>query len=135
MIPNIIRMLLSIRMRPCRGVSMADNTHFTRGIPVATEGGDGPVEMTVEGEDAFAAAEAVGSEPRWRLLAAVADEPHTINQLVDRLDLSKGTISVHISKFEDVGIVEANYTVTDDGGVKKEVALAVDRVTLDFASL
>jgi predicted transcriptional regulator len=113
---------------------MLDDKQFTRRMPVATEASDGPVEMSVDGEDAFAVAEAVGSETRWQLLAAIAEEPHTLDELVERLDLTKGTISVHISRFEEVGIFTANYNVSADGGVKKEIALAVDEVTLDLTA-
>ncbi|WP_436932503.1 ArsR/SmtB family transcription factor [Halosimplex halobium] len=114
---------------------MSGQNNFTRRMPTATGADDGGVELSVEDKDVFAVADAIGSKPRWRLLRTVAEEPHTIDELVDALDLSKGTISVHISKFEDAGIFEANYAVSDDGGVKKELRLAVDEVTLDLASL
>lgn len=128
-------MLLPVGKELCDTLPMSNDNYFTRRMPVATEASEGPIERTVEGEEAFDVAEAIGSETRWRLLAAVAEEPHTIDQLVDRLDLTKGTISVHVSKFEEVGILTANYNVSADGGVKKEIALAVDEVTLDLSTV
>lgn len=109
--------------------------NFTRRMPTATDSTQDGVELTVERDEVFEVADAIGSKPRWRLLKAVADEPYTIDELVERLDLSKGTISVHVSKFEEAGVLEANYTVSDKGGVKKELTLAVDELTLDLSSL
>lgn len=114
---------------------MSGKNHFTRRMPTATGSTEENATLTAEGEDAFAVADAIGSKPRWRLLCAVADEPRTIDELVEILDLSKGTISVHISQLEDAGVLEANYSVSDGGGVKKGISLALDEVTLDLSSL
>lgn len=104
-------------------------------MPTATDSKQDEVKLTVENNEVFDVADAIGSKPRWQLLRTVADEPYTIDELVEQLDLSKGTISVHVSKFEEAGVLEANYTVSDKGGVKKEITLAVDELTLDLSSL
>ena len=108
---------------------------FTRQVPTATGAASESEERSVDGDTVFDVTEAIGSKPRWKLLTAVAEQPHTIDDLVDRLDRSKGTISVHISKLEEAGVVRSGYTVSDQGGVKKVVSIAVDEITLDLDSL
>ncbi|PSQ31544.1 hypothetical protein BRD06_01015 [Halobacteriales archaeon QS_9_67_15] len=111
------------------------NNDFTRQMPTAAGDSDEPVTLMLEGEDVFAAADAIGSSSRWDLLTAIAAEPRSIGELVDILDLSKGTVSVHVSKFEEAGILEANYSVSDDGGVEKEITLAVEELTMDLTTI
>lgn len=115
--------------------TLMSNNGFTRRMPTAAGNSDEPVTLTLKDEDVFDAAEAIGSASRWEMLTAIAAEPRSIGELVDILDLSKGTVSVHVSQFEEAGILEANYSVSDDGGVEKEITLAVEELTLDLTTI
>lgn len=107
---------------------------FTRRIPNARSQVRPPETMDVDGDDTVEVANAIGSETRWRIICALAVDTRTIQQLTEELDLSKGTISVHVQCLEDAGIVASRFNVSDNGGVEKEVGLTVDEVTLRLSN-
>ena len=107
---------------------------FTRRIPNARSEVRPPETREVEGEAVLDVATALGSDTRWRIVQALADDTMTIQNLTDAIDLSKGTISVHIQQLEEAGIVGSRFNVSDSGGVEKEVALVVDEVTVKLSN-
>lgn len=106
---------------------------FTRRIPDAQSGARPPETHEVGAEEAFDLAVALGSETRWQIVRALAEDTLTIQELTEEVDLSKGTVSVHVKQLEEVGVVGSRFNVSDSGGVEKEVALVVDEVTVKLS--
>lgn len=106
---------------------------FTRRIPDARSEVRPPETEEVEGEEAFDLAVALGSETRWRIVRALAEDTQTMQELTEAVDLSKGTVSVHVQQLEDAGVVGSRFNVSDSGGVEKEIALVVDEVLLKLS--
>lgn len=106
---------------------------FTRRIPDA-QSEVRPAEIQeVEAEEAFDLAVALGSETRWKIVRALAEDTRTIQELTEEVSLSKGTVSVHVQQLEDAGVVGSRFNVSDSGGVEKEVALVVDEVVVKLS--
>lgn len=106
---------------------------FTRSIPNARSEVRPTETAEVDDDDAFEVAEALGSETRWGIVRVLAEDTMTIHKLTDEMDLSKGTVSVHVKQLEEAGIVGSRYNVSDSGGVEKEVALVVDEVLVKLS--
>lgn len=106
---------------------------FTRRIPDAQSGVRPPETHEVEGEEAFDLAVALGSDTRWQIVRALAEDTLTIQELTDEVELSKGTVSVHVKQLEEAGVVGSRFNVSDSGGVEKEVALVIDQVTVKLS--
>lgn len=106
---------------------------FTRRIPDATSEVRPPETEEVESDEAFDFAVALGSETRWGIVRALAEDTMTMQELTDEMDLSKGTVSVHVQQLEDAGIVGSRFNVSDSGGVEKEIALVVDEVLVKLS--
>jgi predicted transcriptional regulator len=100
-------------------------------MPETTEERPSP-QRVARGQEAFDIVDAVGSEPRWAILSALSDGPQTMEELTDTLGKSKGTISTHVSKLEDVGVVTAEYNITDAGGIEKQISQSATRILLDL---
>ncbi len=109
------------------------NPRFTRQIPNARSKVRPPETLELRNDDAVEAATAIGSETRWRIIQALSTDTRTIQELTELVDLSKGTISVHVQQLEQAGIVGSRFNVSDNGGVEKEIGLAVDEVTLKLS--
>lgn len=101
---------------------------FTRNVPNARSDVRPPETHVVEAEEALDLAVALGSETRWRIVRALAEDTMTIQEVTDEVELSKGTVSVHVKQLEEAGVVGSRFNVSDRGGVEKEVALLVDEV-------
>jgi predicted transcriptional regulator len=109
---------------------MQDDPQSTRSMPEATR--DFGPERRVHGEEAFEVTAAVGSEPRWEIVSALAEGAKTMEQLTGLLDRSKGTISSHVAQLEDAGVVAADYNITDAGGIEKQIELSATQILLDL---
>ncbi len=48
---------------------------------------------------------AVGDEKRLRILGLVSNEAHRVSELAEKLDLTEPTVSHHLSKLREVGLV------------------------------
>lgn len=110
------------------------NPKFTRHIPSARSELRPTETLEVDDETVIDVASAVGAETRWKIIRSLANDTHTIGELTDEVDLSKGTVSVHVQKLEEAGVVGSRYNVSDKGGVEKEIALAVDEITLKLSN-
>jgi predicted transcriptional regulator len=110
-----------------------DKPSFTRRIPDTRSEVRPPETAEVDDDDAFEVAQALGSDTRWRIVRVLAENTMTIHELTDEMDLSKGTVSVHVKELEEAGIVGSRYNVSDSGGVEKEVALVVDEVLVKLS--
>lgn len=108
---------------------------FTRRIPSAHAEPRRPETFEVEDDEVLDVASALGSDARWTMVRALADDTMTIQELTDEVGLSKGTVSVHIQQLEEAEIVGSRFNVSDSGGVEKEVGLLVDEVTLKLSDL
>ncbi|WP_157972379.1 transcriptional regulator [Saliphagus sp. LR7] len=108
-------------------------SRFTRRIPNAQSKVRPSESQEVDGEDAFDLTAALGSETRWKIVRALAEDTLTIQELTEEVDLSKGTVSVHVQQLEDVGVVGSRFNVSDSGGVEKEVALVLDEVVVKLS--
>lgn len=106
---------------------------FTRRIPDAQSKVRPPETREVKDEDAFDLTVALGSETRWQIVRALAEDTLTIQELTEEVELSKGTVSVHVQQLEDAGVLGSRFNVSDRGGVEKEVALVVDEVTVKLS--
>lgn len=110
-----------------------DEPRFTRRIP-DTQSEVRPAEREeVQEEDAFDLAVALGSETRWKIVRTLADDTCTIQELTEKVSLTKGTVSVHVQQLEDAGVIGSRFNISDSGGVEKEVALVVDEVVLKLS--
>lgn len=61
---------------------------------------------------------ALGSKIRIQILELLAYQGQSMNDLASKLQLSSGTITMHIRKLEECGLVEIN-TVSGKHGTRK----------------
>lgn len=108
------------------------NPQSTRDVPEARSD-DAATQYYVRPEDVYDVASAIGSKPRWEIIEALFGGSKTIVELMDAVGKSKGTISAHLSQLEEAGVVRAQYTVSDAGGIEKQVSLATREVVLDLS--
>ncbi len=80
-------------------------------------------------EDIMKIVEALSSITRLNILRLLYEEELSVTELSERLHLSKGTVSTHITALERAGLVESSY-VPGAKGVKKVIKPKVDRVIL-----
>lgn len=106
---------------------------FTREIPNARSSRRPTEALTVEGNTILEVTKAIGSDTRWDIITALAADTRTIQELTDYTGLSKGTVSAHVQQLESAEIVASRFNVSDNGGVEKEIGLAVDEVTLNLS--
>lgn len=105
---------------------------FSRRVPNSNKPVRPSETLSVDGEEILTVAEALGSPPRWKIVQTLAEQTHTINELAEKVDLTKGTVSVHVQQLEEAGILASRYNVSDSGGVEKEIGLAIDEISLDL---
>ncbi|WP_440009442.1 ArsR/SmtB family transcription factor [Halomicrococcus sp. SG-WS-1] len=105
---------------------------FSRRVPSSNRPVQPSKTLSVDGDEVLEVAEALGSSPRWKIVQALTEHTRTINELADTVDLTKGTVSVHVKQLEEAGILASRYNVSDSGGVEKEIGLAVDEISLDL---
>lgn len=110
------------------------NPRFTRHVPSARSELRPAETLEVDDDAVVDVASAVGADTRWKIIRSLASDTRTIGELTDAVDLSKGTVSVHVQKLEEAGVVDSRYNVSDNGGVEKEIALAVDEITLKLSN-
>lgn len=55
--------------------------------------------------DTSAVVRALAAPSRVAILAALADGPLAVGEIAERVDRSVGTVSVHISRLEEAGLV------------------------------
>ena len=108
-------------------------SRFSREIPNARSQVRPAETLEVDSENVLAVATAIGSETRWKIIRALATDTQTIQELTEYTDLSKGTVSTHITQLEEAGLAASRFNVSDNGGVEKEIALTADEVTLDLS--
>ena len=106
---------------------------FTREIPNARSSTRPTETLAVEGDVILEVTRAIGSDTRWKIITALAADTRTIQELTEYTSLSKGTVSTHVQQLESAGVVASRFNVSDNGGVEKEIGLAVDEVTLDLS--
>ncbi|WP_129113420.1 ArsR/SmtB family transcription factor [Halegenticoccus tardaugens] len=107
---------------------------FTRQIPNARSKIRPPQTQDVDGDEVVSVARALGSDTRWQIVRALARDTRTIQELTEAVGRSKGTVSTHVKQLENAGVAASRFNVSDSGGVEKEVALAVDEVTLKLSN-
>ncbi|PVU72777.1 transcriptional regulator [Sulfolobales archaeon SCGC AB-777_J03] len=80
-------------------------------------------------EDIMKVLEALSSITRVNILRMLYEEELSVTELSERLRLSKGTVSTHISVLESAGLVESVY-VPGVKGVKKVIRPKVERAII-----
>ncbi|WP_266083292.1 ArsR/SmtB family transcription factor [Haladaptatus caseinilyticus] len=112
-----------------------NNSRFTRQVPNARSHPRPQRTLEPEESEILSVATAMGSETRWKIIRALSTETRTIHELTELVDLSKGTVSVHVKQLEEAGLAASRFNVSDNGGVEKEISLAVDEITVDLRDI
>ncbi|MEK4455806.1 MULTISPECIES: ArsR/SmtB family transcription factor [Paenibacillus] len=88
------------------------------------------IKNLMSGLDIF---KALGSEIRIQILELLAYQGQSMNDIANKLNLSNGTITMHIRKLEECGLVEIN-TVSGKHGTRKMCYLNKDKLMVDLRS-
>ncbi len=75
--------------------------------------------------------EALGSATRLKILAMLAEEPHSITQIAEKLDMSVTIAARHVRQLEEAGIIRI-FSLPGKRGVQKRCELALSRITAVF---
>lgn len=67
---------------------------------------DGPKVLDIEGEDAEAAFDALGSETAREVLAAIYDDPRTPPEVRETVGTSLQNVHYHLDRLESAGLIE-----------------------------
>ncbi|MCO8243599.1 MULTISPECIES: winged helix-turn-helix domain-containing protein [unclassified Haladaptatus] len=112
-----------------------NNSRFTRQVPNARSHPRPRRTLEPDGSEILSVATAMGSDTRWEIIKALSTETRTIHELTELVGLSKGTVSVHVKQLEEAGLAASRFNVSDNGGVEKEISLAVDEITVDLSDI
>lgn len=109
-----------------------NNQQFTRRVPNARSHVRPPRTRELDRTEILEVTSAIGSETRWKIIETLTTDTRTIQELTEIIGLTKGTISAHVKQLEEAGLIASRFNVSDNGGVEKELSLAVDELTLHF---
>ena len=93
-----------------------------------------PLTLVVDERDdarARAVAQALASEPRWRLLRALGEELHNVGELAAALAMPPSTVAMHLAVLEAAGLVRTEL-VPGQRGRQRVCQRVFDRVRVDL---
>ncbi|AAK40546.1 ArsR family transcriptional regulator [Saccharolobus solfataricus] len=80
-------------------------------------------------EKIYEISKALSTMTRINILQLVSITPMSISELTEKLNMSKGNISSHISELENLGLVEVEYQ-NGIKGIKKIIKAKYDKIII-----
>ncbi|QGA54993.1 ArsR family transcriptional regulator [Sulfolobus sp. E5-1-F] len=80
-------------------------------------------------EKIYEISKALSTMTRINILQLVSTMPMSITELTEKLNMSKGNISSHISELENLGLVEVEYQ-NGIKGIKKIIKAKYDKIII-----
>jgi predicted transcriptional regulator len=87
-----------------------------------------------EGTDHDAVLSLMSDDYARSILDALAEQPLSARELVERLDASRATVYRRLDRLDSAGVVESSMSIHPEGHHRKEFRITVERMYLTFGS-